>query len=268
MKKISLTLSAVAMLFAASAFAGQPTVNLTNVGNINNNINSSANANLGVPSTSYSSATGIASTVSNGQASFNNIAPAAGGVGANITLSGQTTTANSGNAFNVSTGGGTGTAGTSGSANAGLDLAGSYSGAGDIGNGYGTTQTLNLGASIGTPLAGGNGEGSQGTSIGINATTNGGGAVVANTAGTVTINGSVGSDTTAAGGTTGVNVDGQINDSKTSVSSVATTNTLTVGTGPNTTFQTLTGNVSGNASANNSVNAAGNFNDPSLQLAQ
>jgi len=255
-----------ALIFSTSAFAGAPTVNLTNVGSINNTISTSAQTNLGQAGSSYSSATGIASTMSNGQASFNQVAPGAGGVGASINLSGQTATANSGNAFNVSTGNGVGSASTNGSAAAGLDVAGSYNNAGaNIGNGYQTEQTLTLNGSIGTSLDGGKGTGSQGTSIGVNATTNGGGAVTANTADAFNVNGSIGADTTNDGTTTGVNVVGQINDTKTSVSNVDVTNTLSVGMGAGVTpFQTNTNNVSGNASANNSVNVDGAFNDPAV----
>jgi hypothetical protein len=273
MKKnqIAMAIGAIAMALSGAVYAGGPSVNLTNTGNINNTIATSAQANLGVPSTSYSSATGIASSTSNGQASFNNTPPAAGGLGANIALSGQTTDNNQGVVFNISTGGGTGTASSNGSSISSLDAAGTYSGSGNIGNGYGSTQTLTLGGSIGTPLNGGNGpsngaDGGQGTSIGIQATTNGGGAINASTASTFQVAGSVGASTTGADGTTGISVIGSVSDNKTSVSQVASTNTLTVNTGTdaNPSSVQLTGGVSGNGSAGSSVNATGSFDDPAV----
>lgn len=260
------TIIATVLAFASvAAFAGGPTVNLTNVGNINNSVSTSAGSNggtIGVPSTSYSQATGVASAVSNGSAAFNTAAPAAGGLGATITLNGATTTSNTGTAFNVSTGNGTGSAGTSGSANAGLDMAGSYANSGDIGNGYGSQQTLNVAGSIGTGLDGGNGTGSQGSSIGVNITTNGGAAADASTAGNVYVTGNVGAYTTENDGTTGVNVVGSVSDSKTSVSEASTTTTLDVTM--NGAPVVLTGGATSNANANNSVNASGSFDDPAV----
>lgn len=281
MKKLLIS-SAVSAMFAlgaiAPAMATPPTVNLTNIGSISNTIATSASTNLGAPSSSYSSATGIASAVSNGQTSFSNPSTPTS-AGANITASGQVTTANSGNAFNISTGNGTGAASTNGSSNASLDAFGTYGSqaspvSAGIGNGYGSEQQLTVEGSIGQPLNSGNGiGGGQGTNIGVNATTNGGGAIVASTAGTFTVNGSVGATTAFDGTTTSVNVAGQVNDTKTSISSVAATNVLNVGTGTNADgssiiTSTLPGNVTGSANADNSVNVAGSFNDPALAVAQ
>lgn len=109
-------------------------------------------------------------------------------------------------------------------------------------------------------------DGGQGTSIGIQATTNGGGAINASTASTFQVAGSVGAYTTGADGTTGISVIGSVSDNKTSVSQVATTNTLNVNTGTdaNPSSVQLTGGVSGNGSAGSSVNATGSFDDPAV----
>jgi hypothetical protein len=260
MKISKIAMGVAALVLASSAFAGGPTVNVTNVGSINNNVSTNANANVGQAGSSYSSAVGVASSVSNGQAAFNNTAPVTGGLGANIDLAGQTATSNSGTAFNISSNGGTGTASTSGSANAGLDVYGTYNNSGNIGNGYGSQQSLTVEGSIGNNGQDGNSTGMQGTSINVMATTNGGGAALATTAGSFTVNGSVGADTTSSDGTTGVNVNGSVSDNKSSVSNVSTTNTLQVTDGNQTI--TTNGGVSGNASANNSVVVSGSFDDP------
>lgn len=233
-----------------TAMAQQSTLYLDNNGAIGNNV--STNANSTGTGSSYSVANGEASSYSNGTASTSTYGQ--GYYGNQATVTGSTGTSNEGQAFNYSTGEGSGTATSDGTASANLTGSSSYAGTDNLGNGYETSQTLNLAGGIGSN-----------TSIAVNNVgTNGGGAAASSTSGSFDASGYVASQAVPVTSGVGIAVVGGVNDNKASTSNASTSNTITLNNTSTNTNTTLYDNTPVNANAGTNVSASGNYDDPEV----
>lgn len=241
MKKSILALACIAM--SSMAFATGPSQVITssvyNSGSINNTIKTQASV-TGI-GTSFSGATGTASAVANGTVTgtinpiCNGTCPTKSGA---VTVEGVVKTSNTGTAFNVSTGGGTGSASSVGTSSAHLSETVKYQGPG---------QTLTM---SGTSTA------DSGVQVG--ATTNTGGSATAGNDVKFSGSGLVGSTTcttgTNCGTTKTTTVFGEVKDSK--------EQTSWAGTGTMTVDGVVLNNGTTNANASAVTNVTGSFVDP------
>lgn len=241
--KLSSLLACFALSFAVHATgpSGQvATSSLVNSGSLNNTVRTSASVS-GVGS-SFSSATSEGKVIANAT-SHTEINPVCGGTcgatSGEVGVTGEMSTTITGTAFNVSTGAGTGSASSVGSANAALNTNATYTGPGQ------TTSVF--------------GNGSQTSSISIDAGKNTGGFATAGNTGEFAATGTVGSKVctgtnTCGGAEVNKEVWGSVVDSKTSVS-FASTGAMTVD-------GVVLNQAPVNASSSAVINAGGSFADP------
>lgn len=226
--------------YATGNHQQQVSSTLYNSGSINNTVN--ANATVNGPGSSFSAATGEAWSTTKAT-SMTEINPVCGGTcGAKsgaVQVTGEAQTGVTGTAFNVSTGNGTGSAGSVGNASAYIDAKAQYNGPGQEVKVYG-----NLG---------------QDASMDVNATKNTGGYASSGNTGEFTVDGAVGSkvctgENNCGGQIVNKEVWGSVKDTKTTTSY------------GNTGAMTVDGNVLTqapvNANASSFVNAGGSYLDP------
>jgi hypothetical protein len=232
-----------AMAAASAAFATGPsqviTTSLVNQGSISNTVRTEA-AVTGIGS-SFSGATGSASTESNGtvKGTVNPICTGAcGTVSGSLAIEGVVKTSNNATAFNVSTGGGSGSASSTGQATASLLVDGKYQGPGQTATMHGDTNA------------------SSGVSV--SAVKNTGGSAVAGNDvsfdGDVLVGSSKCTTSTNCGTTQTTTVFGEVRDNK--------EQTSWAGTGTMTVDGVVLNNATTNANATAVTNVTGSFVDP------
>jgi hypothetical protein len=242
MKKSLIALAAA--LSMVSAYATGPsqviTSSLVNQGSITNTVRTSASVS-GIGS-SFSGATGAASAESNGivKGTINPICTGAcGTVSGSLAIEGVVNTSNQGTAFNVSTGGGSGTASSTGTSMASLVTDAKYQGPGQTAVLHGDTNAT--------------------SSVSVDAVKNtGGSATAGNSAeydGSALVGSSKCTTTTNCGTTTTTTVFGEVRDNK-EQTSWAGTGTMTV----DGVVLSTTPSTTANASA--VTNVTGSFVDP------
>jgi hypothetical protein len=238
MKKLFVTTAL--SLAVSGVFAQTISTGVANHGSINNNVNTSART-TGVGS-SYSSATGAASASATAHAIVTPVTTnpsGAPGVGANISISGTSSATNSGTAFNVSSGNGTGSAGSTGWADADATARASFN---RPGQGVSLTGTTNS-------------TGVNGTNLTLSSGTNQGVAGSAQTQGSFSGTGSVGASVVfQPTGAQDKFVWGHVEDTKASTSQVSITGMTVDGINLNV--------GAGNATASTVVNVNGRVVDP------
>lgn len=241
--KLSMMLSCAAFAMAAHATGPshqQATSSLVNSGSLSNSVRTfSAVSGVG---SSFSSATSEGSVKANAT-SHTAINPVCSGTcgatSGEVKVTGEMATNITGTAFNVSTGGGTGSASTLGNASAALDTKATYTGPG---------QTVAI-----------FGNGAQSASIGIEATKNTGGFATAGNTGTFSTEGTVGSKVctgtnNCGGAVVNKEVWGTVADTKSSTS-YSNTGAMTVD-------GVVLNQAPVNATSSAVINAGGSFADP------
>lgn len=235
---------AVAMAAASMAMATGPSTqtissSVYNSGSISNSLKT--NASVSGIGSSFSGATGSASAVSNGTVSgtINPICTGACGTKSGaVTIEGTVKTTNTGTAFNVSTGGGSGSASSVGTSTAVLDESVKYTGVG---------QTLNMAGSS-----------TASSGVSVNASQNTGGSASAGNDVKFSGSGLVGSSNCTTNGPCGTTqtktVFGEVKDTK--------EQTSWAGTGTMTVDNVVLDNATTNANATAVTNATGSFVDP------